>query len=150
MALPLPNAAACGCVSRSLLTLAGVYGGLAVGFGAYRAHGLPRSLQAAGLGPEEIADRVSTLGFAVQYTLLHTLAIVAVVALTHLRFRTLTASLFSCGIFCFSGSLTLDAVWNQDVPSFVPPLGGMLLIAGWLSLVFVAWFPRRAKADPTC
>ena len=150
MASPLLNAAACGRVSRLLLTVAGVYGCLAVGLGAYRAHGLPRTLQAAGVGPEEIADRVSNLGFAVQYTLLHTLAIVAVIALTHLRFRTVTASLFSCGIFCFSGSLALDAIWDHDVPSFVPPLGGMLLIAGWLSLVFVAWFPRRAKADPTC
>ena len=133
-----------------LLTLAGVYGSLAVGLGAYRAHGLPRSLQAAGLDPEEIAERVSSLGFAVQYTLLHALAIVAVIALTNHRFRTVTASLFSFGIFCFSGSLTLNAVWDRGVPSFVPPLGGMLLIAGWLSLMFVAWLPRRAKTDPTC
>ena len=132
------------------LTLSGVFGSLAVGLGAYRAHGLPRSLQAAGLDPEEIAARVTSLGFAVQYTLFHALAIVAVIALTNHRFRTVTAGLFSCGIFCFSGSLTLNAVWDHGVPSFIPPLGGMLLIAGWLSLMLVAWLPRRAKADPTC
>ena len=150
MASPLPNAAVCGRLCRILLTLAGAYGVLAIGFGAYRAHGLPRALQAAGLESEEIAERVSHLGLAVQYTLIHALAIVAVIALTNLRLRTVTASLFCLGIFFFSGSLTLDAVWDRDVPSFIPPLGGMLLIAGWLSLMLLAWFPPRAKGKATC
>ena len=149
MASPPPTAD-CGCLSRMLLTLAGGYGVLAVAFGAYRAHGFPRALQAAGVDPGEITERVSLLGLAVQYTLLHTLAIMAVLALTHLRFRALTGGLFSVGIFLFSGSLTMDAICGYRSPAFVPPLGGMLLILGWLSVMLLAWIPPRAKGGVTC
>ena len=149
MVSPLPNGD-CGRLSRILLTLAGGYGVLAVAFGAYRAHGFPRALKAAGLDPSEITERVSLLGLAVQYTLLHALAIVAVLALTHTRFRNLTASLFSAGILVFSGSLTLNATQGYRPPAFVPPVGGMLLILGWLSVMLIAWIPSRAKEGATC
>ena len=149
MASHLPNEN-CGRFSRILLTVAGGYGVLAVAFGAYRAHGLPLALKAAGLEAGEITERVSLLGLAVQYTLLHTLAIIAVLALTQLRFRALAGTLFSVGILLFSGSLILDAIWGYQPPSFIPPLGGMLLIIGWISVMLLAWIPSRAKNGVTC
>ncbi len=149
MESPLPNAESEG-RGRIFLALAGGYGVLAVGFGAYRAHGLPQALKTSGVDPAEIAERVSNLGIAVQYTLLHAVAIIGVLALREIRFRQIPCFAFSCGILLFSGSLTLDAVWAYRAPPFVPPIGGMLLISGWLSLIAVAWIRPRAKQAANC
>ena len=149
MESPLPNAERIGC-GRSFLALAGGYGVLEVGFGAYRAHGLPQALQKSGVEPAEITERVSNLGIAVEYTLLHAVAIIGVLALSKIRFRQVPCFAFSCGILLFSGSLVLDAVWAYRPPSFVPPVGGMLLISGWFSLIAVACIRPCAKQAANC
>jgi uncharacterized membrane protein YgdD (TMEM256/DUF423 family) len=135
---------------RCFLGLAGGYGALAVGLGAYRAHGLKNALQAAGVDPIEITDRVANLGIAVDYTLIHVVAIVALLAMKELRFRYMPCLTFSCGILLFSGSLTLHAVWKCGVPPFLPPAGGILLILGWLSLIVLSWIGPGAKQAVSC
>jgi len=130
---------------RWFLAIAGGYGALAIGFGAYRAHGLPKALQASGIDPAEVASRVSNLGIAVEYTLLHAVAIVALVAFKELRFRKLSCFAFASGITLFSGSLTLSAIWAWQPPSFIPPVGGILLILGWVTLFPLALLRPRAN-----
>ena len=135
---------------RCFLGLAGGYGALAVGLGAYRAHGLKNALQAAGVDPIEITDRVANLGIAVEYTLIHVVAIVALLAMKELRFRYMPCLAFSCGILLFSGSLTLHTVCRYSVPPLLPPAGGILLILGWLSLIVLAWIGPGAKQATNC
>ena len=132
-----------------LLALAGIYGALGVGLGAYRAHGLKHSLLEAGVDAAEIAERFTNLGIAVEYGLIHVVAIIALLA-TNRKFRSITCLAFACGIFFFSGSLTVGAIWNMAVPSVIPPTGGILLIGGWIWLIAVAWCGPGAKRPGTC
>ena len=149
MASLLPNAGLC-LSSRLFLALSGVYGAGAVGLSAYRAHGLKKSLEAAEVAAEEVAQRVLNLGTAVDLTLLHTVALVAIIALAAGRPKHLVCLTFALGILLFSGSLTLQSVWGIASPAWVPPAGGILLIAGWLGLLPLACCGAGAKSGSTC
>lgn len=107
------------------LVWAGIFGLLAVAIGAYGAHGLRAILPAAGL---------ATVQTAVQYQMWHALALLAVAALPVGRARQLATLFFVAGIFGFSGSLYI-LVFTELRPGLVTPLGGLLLMAGWLTLL---------------
>ena len=149
MASHLPNAGLCW-PSRLFLALSGVYGAVAVGLSAYRAHGLKKSLEAAQVATEEITQRVINLGTAVDLTLLHTVALVAIIALAAGRLKHAVCLAFAAGILLFGGSLTLQSVWGIASPPWVPPAGGLLLIAGWLGLLPLACCGTGAKNGATC
>ena len=149
MASLLPNASLC-YWDRFFLALSGLYGAVAVGLSAYRAHGLKKSLQANGIDAEEIAERVANLATAVDVSLLHTVAIVAVIALSVGRLKYLTCLAFASGIFLFGGSLACHSIWRLSLPSLIAPAGGFLLIAGWLWLFVVACCRQGAKTSATC
>ncbi|RZK90038.1 MAG: DUF423 domain-containing protein [Hymenobacter sp.] len=117
---------------RFILQLAAVLGALTVGIGAFGAHGLRAMLEASG--------RFNTFETAVRYQFYHLLAMLAVgvlaVARPELRGPLGTvATLWLGGILVFSGSLY--AICFTGITKFgaVAPLGGLLLIAGWLWLL---------------
>ena len=149
MASLLPNANLC-YGNRFFLALSSLYGAVAVGLSAYRAHGLKKSLQANGIDTEEIAERVANLATAVDVSLLHTVAIVAVIALSVGRLKYPTCLAFASGILLFGGSLTYQSIWGLSLPPFIAPAGGFLLIAGWLWLFVVACCRQGAKTPVTC
>ncbi|MGE5500715.1 MAG: DUF423 domain-containing protein, partial [Ignavibacteriales bacterium] len=112
-------------MGRPWLVLAALNGLMAVGFGAYAAHGL------AGHAVN-LADRAS------QYQMAHALALLAVDRLAADRPAARWAGgLFVLGIVLFCGSLYLKAVTGGPLALPLPlvtPAGGLCLMAGWATL----------------
>jgi len=110
------------------LAAAGLLGAAAVALGAFGAHALEGRLDAA---------QLATWRTAVLYHLTHAAALLAVVLAGQARGRIPRATcwLFALGIALFSGSLY--GMVLTDLRAFGPltPLGGLLLLAGWLSLL---------------
>jgi uncharacterized membrane protein YgdD (TMEM256/DUF423 family) len=99
---------------------------LGVGLGAFGAHTLKARLGPAALGWWETA---------VQYQMWHAIGLVALGALGGERMRA-PASLLVAGIAIFCGSLYVMALTDMRWLGAVTPLGGVLMIAGWL---LAAW-----------
>lgn len=117
---------------RYSVFIASVLGGLAVLLGAFAAHGLKNTLS---------ADALAVLQTGVQYQFIHALALllVAVLAQSHPSRALLFAVIFfTTGIVLFSGSLYV-LVLTAFKPGLMTPLGGGLLVLGWLSLACSAW-----------
>ena len=112
------------------IKLAAVLGALAVGIGAFGAHGLEPVLQTY--------NRVETFETAVKYHFYHTLAILLVGMLIAFGKgnKLLRASVwcFLIGILIFSGSLYILSVTNITWLGAVTPIGGLAFIAGWILL----------------
>ena len=109
-----------------LLLLAALSGALAVGAGAFGAHG------ASG----QAAEWLKTGG---QYQLIHALA-----AMIALQFRsTLAAWCFVAGGAIFALTLYLMALGLPRWLGAITPIGGVVMIIGWLALAWSA--AGRAK-----
>jgi uncharacterized membrane protein YgdD (TMEM256/DUF423 family) len=106
-------------------------GAITVALGAYAAHGLSARVS---------ANLVSAVETGVRYQAWHTLAVMALLVWQSVRplaGQRWVITLWALGVTCFSGSLYLMALAGLNVGS-VTPLGGVLLIAGWLALAGVA------------
>ncbi len=106
-------------------------GGLAVGLGAFGAHGLREVLESHG--------RASTFETAVQYHFYHTFALLVTgILMAHFPPRMLqrAALAFTTGIVIFSGSLYILSLTGLTWLGAITPVGGVLFVAGWLLLFF--------------
>ncbi|WP_345053169.1 DUF423 domain-containing protein [Hymenobacter glaciei] len=117
--------------ARLLLQLAGLFGALGVAIGAFGAHALHDTLVRAG--------RLDTFETAVRYQFYHTLALLAVgtlwAARPELRALGTTGALWAGGIVVFSGSLYALCFTGITKLGAVAPIGGLLLLGGWISLL---------------
>ena len=109
-----------------LLALGAVSGAISVMLGAFGAHALKARLS---------ADALSAFQTAVQYQMMHSLALIAV-GLWLLRhpedaFSRYAAVAFCFGILFFSGSLYGLTLGGPRWLGPVTPIGGALFIAGW-------------------
>ncbi len=102
-----------------------VLGAAAVALGAFGAHGLQDLLLDNG--------RLQTWETAVFYHLSHTLVLL-VLSLSK-PWRRLAWLLIAFGVLVFSGSLYVLCLTNITWLGAITPVGGLLLIAGWLSLL---------------
>ena len=106
---------------------------LAVGLGAFAAHGLK-----ARLAPEMLA----VFQTGVQYQMYHALALLGVVALLkfvgHNIWLQTGGVLFIIGTLLFSGSLYGLALGGPRLLGPITPLGGVCFLLGWLSLLVAA------------
>ncbi|HVP31916.1 MAG TPA: DUF423 domain-containing protein [Myxococcota bacterium] len=116
------------------IPIAASLGALGVILGAFGAHALR-----ARIDPAQLA----TWQTAVQYHLLHAVALLAVALWSEASGRDtrLCLALFGVGIVLFSGSLYLLVLGGPRWLGPVTPLGGLCLICGWLAL---AWTAARA------
>jgi uncharacterized membrane protein YgdD (TMEM256/DUF423 family) len=103
---------------------AGIAGALGVALGAFGAHGLKRVVDDPHL--LEVWDT------AARYHLLHAVALLAWSTLPNAS--PWTPRLWGMGVAVFSGSLYAMALTHQRWLGAITPIGGALLIAGWLSL----------------
>jgi len=113
------------------IAIAAVSGMIAVVAGAFGAHGLRDRLT---------PDQLSAWTTATQYHLLHSVVLLAL-ALWATRAEAeirVSASLFLACIVLFSGSIYLLLLTQQRWLGPVTPLGGLCLIAGWASLLWLA------------
>ena len=126
-------------MNRTLLTLAGTLGFTAVLLGAFGAHGLRDRLAPALL-------EIYRTG--VLYHLVHALVVLAIaIGADRLRRPRLVAGLFTAGIVIFSGTLYLLAITGIMRLGAITPVGGLLLLAGWASLIVEGF--GRDRARPT-
>lgn len=116
--------------AKTILIIAGIFGALAVGIGAFGAHGLEATLTANG--------RLDTYETAVKYQFYHTLALlllgILMLNLSHDYFSWAAWS-FIIGTVIFSGSLYTLSLTNITWLGAITPIGGMALIVGWVFLI---------------
>lgn len=120
---------------RALPALAAVLGFLAVAAGAFGAHGVS----------DPLAKDVLRTG--AQYGLAHALAVFAALSFEAEDKRTarLASWLFLAGGSVFSVSLYLLALSGQRWLGAVTPLGGLAMMAGWLTLAWAGWSARGPR-----
>lgn len=118
---------------RLFLMLGSINAFLFVALGAFGAHALKPRLEAGGY--------VGTWETAVQYHMIHALALIAVAILTqHLDATGLVNGsgwAFLIGIIIFCGSLYVLSITGISVIGAITPLGGVSFLIGW-SLLFIA------------
>jgi uncharacterized membrane protein YgdD (TMEM256/DUF423 family) len=120
-------------MTRVFLVLGSVSAALAVGLGAFAAHGLRGRVA---------PDMLAAFETGARYHMYHALALLAVAwATTRGAGGTATAAgwLFVAGTLLFSGSLYVLVITGQRWLGAVTPLGGAAFIAGWLALAMAAW-----------
>ena len=130
-------------MNKTFLSAGALSGIIAVILGAFGAHGLKKIAS-----PEDI-DVFKT---GVQYQMYHTLALL-VVAIVYDRLQNnwikWSGYLFSMGIIFFSGSLYLISglkAYEKTVPAavgIITPMGGLVFIFGWISLLVGSLIKRR-------
>jgi uncharacterized membrane protein YgdD (TMEM256/DUF423 family) len=124
---------------KTMLLIAALLGASAVGLGAFGAHKLPDYLKTQNLSVELFAKRQHDWDTASQYLMYHALALLACGVLAHLRpslSLSIAAWFFLLGALIFSGMLYSLIVLNMPFLGRIVPIGGVLMICGWLSL---AW-----------
>ena len=132
------------------MVLAGLVGAAGVTLGAFGAHGLKEHLQAEGLDrpdhpanaratetdPTRILEkRLADYETATRYWMYHALALLGVGVLMAVRRSRLAAAAgaaFLAGNLLFSGLLYVIVFGGPRILGAIVPIGGLLLIAGWL------------------
>lgn len=121
--------------------VAALSGAMMVMLGAYAAHGL------ASRTTEAMVSAVET---GVRYQAWHTLAMMIVLVwrqVQPLAGQRWVLALWTLGVVGFSGSLYLMALAGLSL-GIVTPIGGLLLMAGWLALGVVALLVQRRHREP--
>lgn len=104
---------------------------IAVGLGAFGAHGLKNIAS---------AEQLAWWHTATLYLLVHAIGILIVGLLTRLNYATQTSAwLLQVGVIIFAGSLYLMALGAPRWFGAITPIGGVLMIAGWLWLAVTTW-----------
>jgi uncharacterized membrane protein YgdD (TMEM256/DUF423 family) len=116
------------------LFIAAILGFLAVGLGAFGAHGLKTTLS---------ADMMAVYQTAVQYHFYHCFALLIVGLLMysgieHMSLR-VSAVLFFVGVLVFSGSLYAMAFTGARWLGAITPIGGLMFLVAWACLAYSAW-----------
>ena len=120
-------------MERTFAVLGALLACLAVGAGAFGAHGLRGRLT------PELLDVFET---AARYQMYHALGLLAVAWVADRWPGGATAAagwLFVVGIVLFSGSLYLLSLTGTRWLGAITPLGGAAFLAGWLALAWAIW-----------
>lgn len=114
---------------------------IGVGLGAFGAHGLQGF---AGAYELEIWDT------ATLYLFIHALGLLAIGVLNAVsQYRiTLPAYLIQAGVVIFSGTLYAMALGAPKWLGMITPIGGTLMIFGWLALVFDTFSKAQTTTKP--
>ena len=124
-------------MERIFAVLGALSGLIAVGAGAFGAHGLKTIVT---------PDLLAVFETGVRYQMAHALALFAVAwAIGRWPGRATTASgwCFVAGTAIFSGSLYLLTLTGVRGLGAITPVGGVLFLLGWILLALAAW---RGKA----
>ncbi len=107
---------------------------LAVGFGAFGAHGLKTRLT---------VEMLAVCQTAVHYCFFHALALLCIGILAqnglHSFYLKTSGWLLLTGIILFSGSLYALSITGLRYLGMITPFGGVAFLVGWLFLTLAAW-----------
>lgn len=112
--------------SKQILTQGIIFAAMAVMIGAFGAHSIKTQV---------IESMFETFETGARYHMYHALALILLGIVQHIRAELnfkLVAQLFTAGIIFFSGNCYLYTITGIKVFAMLVPLGGSLLIAGWL------------------
>ncbi|MDG1872327.1 MAG: DUF423 domain-containing protein [Mariniblastus sp.] len=125
-------------MQRHWIFLGAIFAGLAVGLGAFGAHGLEDFLKDRHAeAPELFLRRMDNWGTAALYQMHHALGLIAVglIALSRpSKWLNVAGWCFFAGILFFSGSLYALVLTEIKVLGAITPLGGVSFILGWIAL----------------
>jgi uncharacterized membrane protein YgdD (TMEM256/DUF423 family) len=125
----------------TIIQTAAIFGAIAVGIGAFGAHGLKSMLEASG--------RLETFETAVKYHFYHSLALFSLGLLAFVKpnWKKLPLSFwgFTLGILIFSGSLYVLCLSGISWLGAITPLGGVAFILGWLGLFWGAVGQKKSE-----
>lgn len=121
---------------RSSLLTGAILGALGVALGAFGAHAFKPMLVETG--------RLETYELAVRYEFYHAFALLSAGILQQFiqtKYIRLASLFFLLGTLFFSGSLYLLCFTSNSLFAMATPLGGVLLISGWILLAFgiISW-----------
>lgn len=118
-------------MSRTFLLLGSINALLAVGLGAFGAHGLQKILSEQAL---------QTWHTAVQYHFYHALGLLLIALLVEKLPAAVNAGwLMFAGILLFSGSLYVLSLSGIKILGAITPFGGLCFLAAWLWLAVLAY-----------
>lgn len=118
-------------MAKLFLLIGSILAGLSVAIGAFGAHGLRTLL--------EQSNRTETFETAVKYQFYHALALMIVGIVIHHKHVSIFINSGWCmtfGTVIFSGSLYVLCLTGRTWLGAVTPIGGVVMIAGWILL---AW-----------
>ncbi len=121
---------------RSLVVVAALNMAIAIGAGAFGAHGLKRLLT---------PDMLAIWHTAVTYHVMHAIGMILVALLLARYNESLLAWagwIMFAGIILFSGSLYWLALSGHKILGAITPIGGVAFILAWL---LTAWAALRAQ-----
>ena len=119
-------------MSGRWLAIGAVLAALGVAMGAFGAHALKNHLT---------PERLDVWKTATHYHLLHAVAVAflgATIA-NSLPGAETSLKLLTAGLVVFSGTLYLLCLTGVGWLGAITPIGGLLMIAGWLTLAWAAW-----------
>lgn len=122
-------------MDKVFFLIGSILGAVAVGTGAFGAHGLKNLVS---------PQMIDTWEKAVRYQMFHALAFLALAwAISHWpaqeRLFSLGGWFFLAGVVLFSGSLYILVLSGLKWLGAITPLGGVAFVAGWICLVIAAW-----------
>lgn len=119
-------------MSGRWLAIGAVLAALGVAMGAFGAHALKGHLT---------PERLEVWKTATHYHLLHAVAVALLGATiaTTLPGAETSLKLLTAGLVVFSGTLYLLCLTGVGWLGAITPIGGLLMIAGWLTLAWAAW-----------
>ena len=118
---------------RKLLAFAGFNGAMAVALGAFAAHGAAPAVKTL----------LTTGG---HYQMVHAVLAAALALFGTNRLLSLAGWLASTGGLIFCLALAMIGLLSLPVMGAVAPIGGALMIAGWVLIFFAAFQSNLAKA----
>lgn len=121
-------------MNRSLL-LAGVLGASGVAAGAMGAHALESVVT---------PERIEIWNTSAQYHLIHAVVILVLAVQSRINAR-LPILAMTAGVVLFSFSLYALVLLDMTALAMITPIGGLLLIAGWLLLCTKAFAEGEPK-----
>ncbi|KAJ2159516.1 hypothetical protein GGF46_002972 [Coemansia sp. RSA 552] len=117
-------------MSTLAVRCAAIMGATGVALGAFGAHGLKKKVVTE-------PDKLESWGSASRYQLIHAVALLALPAIGGGRGVRYVPALWTAGVTMFSGSIYCLVLNKERFRALGPvtPLGGLLMIAGWLALL---------------
>lgn len=134
-------------ITRWLVFLAAISGFLSVGIGAMASHSLPKRLATQGFDETTISKKLDQCDIGSKYQMAHAIALLALGLSgfsNHSKLAQLASCLMLLGTLFFSGGLYSLVFADAIIHWSIVPIGGSLLMLGWLSLALASLFVRQS------
>jgi uncharacterized membrane protein YgdD (TMEM256/DUF423 family) len=137
----IPERKSSSSITRWLVFLAAISGFLSVGIGAMASHSLPKRLAVQGFDETTISKKLDQCDIGSKYQMAHSIALLALGLsgfANHSKLAQIASSLMLLGTLFFSGGLYSLVFADEIIHWSIVPIGGSLLMLGWLSLALAS------------